>query len=173
MNQDTYTRIIRFCAEECKRQGSGELSVADMFDAWQFAQERFKDQSDPKVLSVAFISALGKMVEPAKNTYPRGYATKDGFRTVPVSIGGNTVPVCDFNRVLGVLCSSNLTPEEFYREFEKIHPFIDGNGRVGAILYNALLDRLENPIATPDVEEKTFFETLGVHPKHCTISKLK
>lgn len=32
----------------------------------------------------------------------------------------------------------NLTPEEFYWEFERIHPFHDGNGRVGAILYSLL-----------------------------------
>ena len=32
----------------------------------------------------------------------------------------------------------DITPEEFYWEFERIHPFIYGNGRVGAILYSVL-----------------------------------
>ena len=49
--------IVRFCAEECERQGSGELSVADMFEAWEFAQERFLLGEDGS-FDVDFISNL-------------------------------------------------------------------------------------------------------------------
>lgn len=33
----------------------------------------------------------------------------------------------------------------FYCKFEKIHPFLDGNGRVGRILLNAILDKFDYP----------------------------
>ena len=33
----------------------------------------------------------------------------------------------------------------FYCRFEKIHPFLDGNGRVGRILFNAILDKFGYP----------------------------
>ena len=39
-----------------------------------------------------------------------------------------------------------LTPLQVYIEFEKIHPFSDGNGRVGLIIFNALNGTIENPI---------------------------
>lgn len=34
---------------------------------------------------------------------------------------------------------------KFYCKFEKIHPFLDGNGRVGRILLNAILDKFGYP----------------------------
>ena len=34
-----------------------------------------------------------------------------------------------------------LTPEEVYVEFEKIHPFEDGNGRVGDLLWKIAMAR--------------------------------
>ena len=43
----------------------------------------------------------------------------------------------------------NITPEEFYQQFEEIHPCEDGNGRVGAILYNCMKASLFDPIHPP------------------------
>lgn len=43
-----------------------------------------------------------------------------------------------------------LSPDEFYVEFEKIHPFVDGNGRTGKILHNWLLGTLGDPVLIKD-----------------------
>jgi len=65
-----------------------------------------------------------------------------GWRAVPAHFAnGNTgVAPEHINRLINQLIEHQaiLTPEEFYHQFERIHPFVDGNGRVGAILYNML-----------------------------------
>lgn len=38
----------------------------------------------------------------------------------------------------------------FYFEYEQIHPFSDGNGRTGKILYNYLLDSMDDPVLPPN-----------------------
>lgn len=43
----------------------------------------------------------------------------------------------------------DITPADFYQEFERIHPYQDGNGRVGSLLYNILIGTIHNPIHPP------------------------
>lgn len=54
--------------------------------------------------------------------------------------GNEGAPYSEIPRLLNQLLEAqdHLSAEEFYWEFERIHPFVDGNGRVGAVLYNVL-----------------------------------
>lgn len=136
---------IRFCALECKRQQSGEESVADMCSAFHYA---FDDGKITAPISLSFIKELGQIVEPKKNVY--------GFRTVPVYFGDPTKQAVNPDQIITALSSLinngyTLTALNWYVEFEKIHPFLDGNGRVGAILYNIKNRTMKNPVIPPDM----------------------
>lgn len=134
--------IVYWCAKECERQHTGPMSVADMFSAWQLARLLAKSDAKPDLETIL---ALGAVVEPLTNA--------DGFRKTPVVFAnGNWGASWDtihsaLNRLIENVnpCES---PVEYYKAFQKIHPFQDGNGRVGAILFN--WSDLENPISPPD-----------------------
>lgn len=134
--------IIQFCAEECTRQQSGETSVAWMVNAYNFACERFAVDN---TITVEDVLTLAALIEPEKN--------KNGFRQVPVTVGGDVIPWQNIERQIASLLEAQdrLTPTELYREYEKIHPNIDGNGRLGAILFNVKNGTLYVPKAAPDV----------------------
>lgn len=132
------TDIIHFCAVECKMQMSGEESVSWMVDAWLWALKQTQPPSPGK------IATLGLLVEPHKNAI--------GFRRCGVRVGFDVK--MDWERVDGCikqLCSTySLTPAEWFKEYENIHPFVDGNGRTGQILFNWLAGTLDKPTWAPN-----------------------
>jgi hypothetical protein len=132
--------IIRFCAIECELQQSGERSVWWMAEGWAHAQ--LMANAPPGETDVL---KLGYLIEPQKNA--------GGYRQVGVRVGYDVKPdwrVVPRQMTRLIAAINELKPAEWFREYEGVHPFRDGNGRTGQILYNWLNGTLDSPVWAPD-----------------------
>jgi hypothetical protein len=149
MFNETQLKVVAFCADECVRQKTGPEAVAWMVNAYQYAATTLHAiRQGGGQLEMEHILTLVTMIEPDVN--------RNGFRQTSVGFGiGFIATVLDnqqtipsqVKRLLGV--QDTITPEEFYQEYEEIHPCADGNGRAGAILFNLLKGTLDNPEVPP------------------------
>ena len=144
--------ILKFCCEEVTRQGhdiddlgDGFPRVVGMIRAWEHA---LKSRTYP--LTLSDIRIMGRHIEPIHND--------GGFRTCNVQIGGKLCPAWeDVPRLMEEWLEHwwdgkypDLTDDQIYLRFQYIHPFRDGNGRVGKILHNWCSGTLEDPVLIYD-----------------------
>ena len=94
------------------------------------------------------------------------YSIAGKIRNQDVWIGGCHKPFIstqlitdDLEHLLMQMNRGTIEPKEAHIQFEFIHPFLDGNGRVGRIFYNAHRKKLNLPIhIIKESEKEKYYE---------------
>jgi hypothetical protein len=140
----TMTEQVRqWCYAECERQhATTPADIAGMESAWSYAVEI---AGRDLLININDLATMAELIDQAANPGGR-------FRTGPAVFmdGGTASPAYDIERKLNELLSVVDMPAWFiYRELMYVHPFRDGNGRVGALVYNILNGTINKPVVPP------------------------
>ncbi len=139
--------IGRVAAAECARQQVGVRELS-----WLLSTYHLITKGDVDFMNLNGFRTIGTLVEPGAN--------RMGFRKTPVTFanGGTAANHADIERLMTNVCSNIKDTADveldkinhLVKEFLWIHPFVDGNGRVGFLLYNWLRGTMDSPYALPN-----------------------
>lgn len=153
-----------------------KVSVREVFEAKNLARvfEYIKDKTLSRDLDEELILFLHKMLISGIND---DFAGRFRERGEYVRVGTHIAPapehVASMVQAALVDYSSDHSSyflekiAKFHLEFEHVHPFIDGNGRIGRVLINYLLMQLGfPPIIIRDKEKQLYYKTFQEYKDH-------
>ena len=150
---------------------SRNVSVREVFEAKNLARvlEYIRSKSVEPELSIEVIILLHKMLMSNINDAIAGRSRKKGEY---VRVGTHIAPAPEhMERMIESIISDYSADHSayftdkiagFHLDFETIHPFCDGNGRMGRVIINYQLARFGFPnINIRDKEKQTYYEAFG------------
>lgn len=119
------------------RESNAIEDVYDQQSLWQ-AEAAWEYLVAQKIITPTVVLQTHKILMAFQ---PLAADEKGQFRKIPVWVGGREgIPWQDIPIQINLWCNqtnkSPLTPKTLHVEYEKIHPFVDGNGRTGRMFLN-------------------------------------
>lgn len=133
---------VEFLNESNKIEGVYDAdSLMQAIYAWEYLKCQ-KEMNPGVILKTHKILMLNLPLFPTE----RGY-----FRKIPVYIGGKEA--MDYTKIpeaignwCGKIMNFKQSAKKLHIEYEKIHPFVDGNGRTGRMFLNWTCIKKQQPI---------------------------
>lgn len=150
--------VIEFLSESNKIESVyDDRSLADAKNAWQYLASQ-------KVITIPVIKQVHKILM-ENQKLERKYI--GAFRDCPVYVGGREclrhrqIPTALVNWITKVKKANDWEDiKKLHVEYERIHPFVDGNGRTGRLFMNWHRITLGLPVLVihEGIEQQEYYE---------------
>jgi Fic family protein len=125
-------------------EGNGQVNVDDVIEtANHFRCIDYAIEQAGQCLSETFIKTLHRILKNGTSDSRKNWFAVGDYKRLPNEVGGNATAMPEevSTRMKALLQSYNSNKEKtfeeivaFHYEFEAIHPFQDGNGRIGRLI---------------------------------------